>query len=146
MNQVCLSACPTVPGMIGLCTILPPSCAWQIWQRSRKSCITSRGMWLPCSTKYSPFCSAPHDTLAHVPPTLVRAACCLPSPSPDSIVHSHLQSSVHRNITCSFPIMIIYTHFYHFQYLHSPHLPPQQLLVNRKIPLLTRIIWSEFCK
>ena len=67
----------------------------------------------------SPFWSAPHDTPARVYPLMsptclqqplpvVRAACCLLSPSPDSIAHSHLLSSVHRNVALSVPIMIVY--------------------------------------
>ena len=67
----------------------------------------------------SPFWSAPHDTTARVYPLMsptcpqqplpvVRAACCLLSPSPDSIAHSHLLSSVHRNVALSVPIMIVY--------------------------------------
>ena len=99
--------------MIGLCTIFCvlflPLVAWQIWQRSRKSSITGLGTWLPYSTKYFSILVRPplHTCSCHplMSPTglqqslhAVSAACCPPSPSPNSIGHSHLLFFVHRNV------------------------------------------------
>ena len=82
----------------------------------------------------SPFWSSPHDTPARVHPLMsptglqqplhaVRAACCLPSPSSDSIAHSHLLFSVHRNVPLFMFLLWSSITFLPSHYLLSFYLP-----------------------